>query len=393
MSFAHWLESSDWQPLRRQIGQHDPAAVQAALHQPGAALPLWQALLSPAAGQQLAAMAAQSAALSRQRFGRTMRLFAPLYLSNRCSNICSYCGFSMHNAIRRLTLDREALEQELQTLHRQGFDELLLVSGESSQEVNLDYLRHAISRGKQLFRQVLIEVQPLTEADYRQLVAAGLDGVLVYQESYHRPTYASVHLKGPKRDFDWRLAAPARAAAAGVERIGLGVLLGLNDWRSELYLLAGHLRQLQQQFWRSRFQLSLPRLRPCTGGAPVAAPVSDRELVQALCALRLLAPEAGISLSTREPAPLRDQLVQLGVTQMSAGSSTQPGGYSGNGEALEQFATSDQRPLSTVAQRLQQLGLAPVWSDGRWGGERWGDERQRKAQQTTACAYGQLGQA
>lgn len=364
MTFSQHLARYDWDDLGLQLNGHSAAAAAAAVGRSRFTLDQWQPLLAPAAEPLLPVLAQRAAVVTRQRFGRTIHMFAPLYLSNRCSNICTYCGFSMHNPLRRLTLTSEALQAELQALSAQGFDELLLVTGESERDVGIDYLEAAVVEAKRHFRQVLIEVQPLAEADYRRLVAVGLDGVVVYQESYHRPTYAAVHLKGKKTDFDWRLATAERAAAAGVERIGLGVLLGLADWRRDLFLLAAHLRYLQQHYWRSRYQISLPRLRPCTGGAAVADPVSDRSFAQALCSLRLLAPEVAISLSTREPASLRDQLAPLGVTHMSAGSSTQPGGYADSTPALTQFETSDPRSAATLGERLRQLGLVPVWTDG-----------------------------
>jgi 2-iminoacetate synthase len=313
-------------------------------------------------------MAQAAAALTRQRFGRTMRLFAPLYLSNRCSNICSYCGFSMHNAVRRITLDARAQERELAALKQRGLDEVLLLTGESERDAGVDYLRRAVARAKEHFSQVLIEVQPLSQADYALLVAEGLDGVVVYQESYHRPTYAAHHVKGRKRDFDWRLETAERAAAAGVERIGLGVLLGLADWRRELMLLGVHLDYLRRHHWRSRYQLALPRLRPCLGGAAVAAPVGDAALVQALCALRLFAPDEGIALSTRETPRLRDHLAAIGITHMSAGSHTEPGGYAGpdagEAPALAQFEISDHRSPAQIRHYLRQQGLAPVLTEG-----------------------------
>jgi 2-iminoacetate synthase len=332
----------------------------------------------------LETMARRAQAVSRRHFGRAMRLFAPLYLSNECINSCSYCGFSRENAILRVTLEAEQVRAEARHLASEGFRHILLVAGEHPKFVSNGYLEEILRLLAPEIPSLSIEVAPMETADYIPLVRAGAEGLVVYQETYHRPTYTALHLAGPKKDFDWRLACPERGHAAGFRRIGIGVLLGLWDWREEAIALAAHLDHLQRTCWKAHLTVSLPRLRPAAGGFAPTHPVSDREFVQLLCAFRLHFPRAGFVLSTREPADLRDALAPLGVTLMSAGSHTEPGGYTGLGRdnlhltvrgralacdtpedalATEQFSTSDQRSAREVAARLREIGLDPVWKD------------------------------
>ncbi len=339
--------------------------------------------LDPVSDSRLDALAARSAAITRRFFGRTMRLFAPLYLSNECINSCAYCGFSRENAILRVTLDIEETLAETRHLADQGFRNLLLVAGEHPKFVSNGYLETTIRRLAPIIPGISLEVAPMETADYLPLVAAGCEGLVVYQESYDRPAYAAYHTAGPKKDFDWRLDCPERGHAAGFRRLGIGVLFGLADWRDEATALACHLDHLQRTCWTSQLTVSLPRLKPAAGDFEPAHVITDREFIQLHCALRLTFPHVGIVLSTREPAPLRDVLAPLGVTMMSAGSHTEPGGYTGQGteklhttvrgrkiestttadRATEQFAISDDRTPAEVAQKLRALNLDPVWKD------------------------------
>ncbi len=332
------------------------------------------ALLSPAAAPHLEELAAQSQKLTRHFFGNTIRLFAPLYLSNECVNVCKYCGFSRHNAIPRITLPAAKVEDETRLLAKQGFRSLLLVAGEHPKYVANGYVAECIRRCLPLTPQIALELGPLETADYAPLVAAGAEGLVVYQETYHVPTYHDLHTAGPKKHYGWRLDTAERGHAAGFRRLGIGALFGLHDWRLEAVSLAAHARHLLKHCWSSYLTVSLPRLRPAAGGFAVAPEnvLEDRELVQLMSALRLLLPTAGIVLSTREPANLRDGLCTLGVTHMSAGSSTEPGGYSHFDESLwtptrtqpgEQFHIADERPPQAVAAMLRQKGLDPVWKD------------------------------
>ncbi|OYW96073.1 MAG: 2-iminoacetate synthase ThiH, partial [Alishewanella sp. 32-51-5] len=333
------------------------------------------ALISPAATPFLAQMANQAQRLTRQRFGHALQFYIPLYLSNLCANDCSYCGFSMSNALKRRTLTLAEVEQECQAIKAQGFATVLLVAGEHEKKVGLSYFKQVLPLVKRYFSYVLLEVQPLASRDYAELRQYGLDGVLVYQETYDRRCYAKHHIKGKKMDFDWRLATPERLGQAGVDKIGLGALLGLGDWRLDSLYLALHLRYLQQHYWRSRYSMSFPRLRPCAGGLADQVLqqhqsdtlISDKQLVQLICAWRLFDPELELSLSTRESAHFRDHVVPLAITSISAGSRTAPGAYTDVTASLEQFSTDDQRSARQVAASMASRGLQPVWKDWEAG--------------------------
>lgn len=364
MSFARWLAEQDRLQARLSLYAKTAADVERALLRPQRDLEDFKALLSPAAEPYLETMAQVSQRLTRQRFGMTQQLFAPLYLSNACANECTYCGFSMSNKLARKVLSAEELEAEAQVLKGRGFEHLLLVAGEAPKVVGVDYYRKALAQLQPHFAQLSLEVQPLLQADYEQLRPHGLHAVLIYQETYDPHCYHRYHTRGQKQDFHYRLNAPDEAGAAGVHKLGLGVLLGLTDWRLDSLACAWHLNWLARRHWRTRFSLSFPRLRPAEGDFSVPSPVSDRALVQLLCAWRLFSPDLELTLSTRESPALRDRLVSLGVTSLSAASSTRPGGYAeAEGGALEQFSTDDQRSVPTIIERLQQLHYQPVWKD------------------------------
>lgn len=350
----------------------------------GATTPLLERfarLLAPVDDPGLAGMARESASLTRRYFGRTMRLFAPLYLSNECINSCAYCGFSRENAILRVTLEIEEVAREAEHLASQGFRNILLVAGEHPKFVSGGYMDRCLRRLSPFIPSLSLEVAPMETSDYVPLVQAGAEGLVVYQETYHPETYAQMHLTGPKKDFLWRLDCPERAYAAGFRRIGIGALFGLWNWRDEALALAAHLEYLQRTCWTAQLTVSLPRLRPAAGEFHPPHPLPDREFLQLICALRMAFPHAGIVMSTREPAALRDAAAPIGVTMMSAGSHTEPGGYTGQGrenlhqtvrgrqiaaegESAEgQFAISDDRTPAAVAARLSGLGLEPVWKD------------------------------
>lgn len=293
-----------------------------------------------------------------------MRLFAPLYVSNACLSSCTYCGFSKGLDVARRTLTVEEVVAEAQVLVRQGFRHLLLVSGEHRVEVSKDYLVACLEALWPMVPSLSVETQTWSDDTYARLVAAGLEGVVHYQETYDRARYAEVHTAGWKRDYDRRLASTERAAEAGLRRLGIGALLGLSgDWRADVRAVAEHAVWLQKRYWRTEVTVSLPRIKASASGFQPVAPVTDAEYIQAMAALRLVAPEAGIVLSTREPAVLRDGLVRIAVTTMSAGSSTEPGGYLTPGSAQEQFAVSDDRTPAQVAAMLEVAGYEPVWKD------------------------------
>ncbi|MDP9070708.1 MAG: 2-iminoacetate synthase ThiH, partial [Actinomycetota bacterium] len=322
------------------------------------------ALVSAPAAHRLEDMARAAHELTVRRFGRTIHLFAPLYLSNECVSTCTYCGFSAGNDVARRTLTPAEVLVEAKELASRGFRHLLLVSGEHARVVSKEYLVECVRILAPEVPSLSVEVQVWDTDTYRRLVEAGCEGLVVYQETYDRSTYAEVHLKGKKRNYDWRLAALDRGAEAGMRRLGVGVLLGLHqDWRREALALAAHARALMNRWWRCEVAVSLPRLRPAAGGYEPADPVGDPELVQLVCALRLLLPDVALVLSTREPPELRDAMVRLGVTHVSAGSHTEPGGYAVPDGAEPQFEVSDTRSPSEVAASLRAAGYDPVWKD------------------------------
>jgi 2-iminoacetate synthase len=335
--------------------------------------------LAPQSREELAAWAREAHEVTLRHFGRAVRLFAPLYLSNECVNICRYCGFSRTNRLDRVTLSPEDVEQEARYLVEQGFRHILLVSGEHPKKVSLQYLLECICRLRPFVPEISLEVAPMETEDYRKLTKAGLDGIVMYQETYDPDSYARWHVAGPKRDFLYRLLAPVRAYEAGIRRIGIGALFGLAPWREEALRLARHLDALLRDCWKAFLTVSLPRIRPAAGGFVPPFPLTDRELIQLTIALRLTFPQVGIVLSTREPAALRDALVPVGITLLSAGSRTDPGGYTGLGKgairiapvsegyearrAREQFEIADERSPAQIASRLRELGYDPVWKD------------------------------
>jgi len=341
------------------------------------------ALLDPADDTVLARLAHQSQLITRRFFGRTMRLFAPLYLSSECINNCQYCGFSRDNSILRVTLSVDEVEAEAKYLVQQGFRNVLLVSGEHPKYVSNGYLQDVVRRLITFVPSVSLEVAPMEVEDYRPLVAAGTEGLVVYQETYDRKIYAELHTAGPKRNFDWRLETPERAYSAGFRRIGIAALFGLAEWRSEAIALAEHLEYLLKKCWRSQLTVSLPRIRPAAGEFRPRFSFSDRDLLQVLCAFRIAFPQVSIVLSTRESADFRDVLMPLGITMMSAGSRTEPGGYTGQGahslhltvkgrvkktncathKADGQFEIEDSRSPNEIAIALRSHGLEPVWKD------------------------------
>lgn len=362
--FTERWRQLDWEDIRLRIHSKTAADVQQALNKSRLNREDLIALLSPAAADFLEPLAQKAQRLTRQRFGNTVSFYVPLYLSNLCANDCTYCGFSMSNRIKRKTLNAEEIERECLAIRKMGFDHLLLVTGEHQTKVGIDYFHQHIPAIRKHFSSLMMEVQPLSEAEYVGLKQIGLDGVLVYQETYHPRVYQQHHLKGNKQDFFFRLETPDRLGRAGIDKIGLGALIGLSDsWRTDCFMLAEHLLWLQQMWWQSRYSISFPRLRPCAGGIEPASLMSEAQLVQTICAFRLFAPEVELSLSTRESPNFRDRVVPLAINSVSAFSKTQPGGYADPQPELEQFSPDDHRTPQEVAAALTQAGLQPVWKD------------------------------
>jgi 2-iminoacetate synthase len=387
------FREANFEGLLRRSRSVSRSEVQSVLRKEGFELADFPVLISEAASEKLEELCHRSRAVTLRRFGRVIRLFAPLYLSNECINNCKYCGFSRDNPILRVTLSPSELRREGEELARQGFRNVLLVAGEHPKFVSNNYLRDSVSALHDLFPSLSLEVGPMEVEDYGPIAGAGAEGLVVYQETYDRAIYEQVHTAGPKRDFDWRLDTAERAYAAGFRRLGIGALYGLADWRKEALGLAAHADHLLRHCWKAQLTISLPRLRPHAGEFQPLADLNDRHLVQLLCALRLTFPDAGLVLSTREPARLRDGLFSLGITHISAGSHTEPGGYTGAGRdhlhrtergriiplqpgaseipplgerrtaATGQFDIADERSPDEIASVLKRLGYEPVWKD------------------------------
>ena len=396
MSFVTEFNALPFEALLREGDEADAASVRAVLAADRMSLLGFARLLGPGGAACLETLCRRSQSLTRQRFGKVIRLFAPLYLSNECINNCQYCGFSRDNPILRVTLSIDEVVAEARALKEQGFRNLLLVAGEHPKFVTNGYMEACVRAVRAEIPSVSLEVGPMDAESYRPLAEAGADGLVVYQETYERGVYARMHTSGPKRDFDWRLETPERAYHAGFRRLGIGALFGLSDWRREALSVAAHALFLLRHCWKAQITVSLPRLRPCAGSFEPLTTFGDREMVQLVAAFRLLLPDVGIVLSTREPAHLRDGFIPLGITMISAGSHTEPGGYTGAGReklhltkrgrilpaealsgqradshaadasrsgATEQFNIADRRTPAEVAEQLRRLGYEPVWKD------------------------------
>lgn len=307
-------------------------------------------------------LALKAKALTTQHFGRTIHLYAPIYLSNECTNNCLYCGFKQSKEQSRKTLTISEMTKEFEILKQQGFEHILLLTGESPLQAGIDYLVEAIKCAKQYFAQISLEIFPASTKDYRKLVEAGASGLTIYQETYNKQIYAQVHLNGKKADYEWRLTAPERALSAGFRKIGLGVLLGLAPWKEDIAELAEHAKTLLKTYWQSELTISFPRLHHTPQGYSALHPVCDQELMQIIFSLRCLLPEIGLILSTRESQALRDQLIGFGITHMSAGSKTNPGGYQ-NLESTNQFQIDDSRDLKQTIEAIKQKGFEPILKD------------------------------
>jgi 2-iminoacetate synthase len=362
-SFNGVFESYNWDDTKASIYDKTAADVERALRNTQRDLEDFKALISPAALPYLEDMAQISQRLTLDRFGRVIQMYIPLYLSNECNNICTYCGFSYDNKVRRRTLNPMEIMQEVAVIKGMGYDHVLLVTGEANQSVHTDYFKKVLDLISPHFAHISMEVQPLDVADYETLIPHGLNTVLVYQETYHQDDYRKHHPKGKKSNFLYRLETPDRLGQAGIHKMGLGVLIGLEDWRTDSFFTALHLSYLEKQYWQSKFSISFPRLRPFSGGLEPKVVMNDKELVQLICAYRLFNSEVELSISTRETVAFRNQVIKLGITAISAGSKTNPGGYEVEPQSLEQFEISDERSAQEIAAMIRKQGYEPIWKD------------------------------
>jgi len=312
-------------------------------------------------------LAEQSRRLTQQFFGRTISLYAPIYLSNYCSSYCTYCGFHSHHRIHRFKLTQAHMHQEMTFVADQGIENILLLTGESYQLTPLSYLKEAVDVAKQYFPSISLEVHPMKENEYKELFEYGVDGITVYQETYDRLRYKEVHLSGLKSDYDFRLSTPQRAAKGGIRNISMGILLGLADISEDLYALYDHVRFMEKHSPGVEYSVSFPRLQPIKGEEFLPCHIDDKTFIKILCLTRILFPRVGINLSTREKPKLRDHAIELGVTRISAGSNTSVGGYSLKPKIQQdpQFDIEDHRSVQDIIKRLKEKNIDPILTDWR----------------------------
>lgn len=364
MAFSEELKKYDWQQTTDAILSKTIADVDRALRKQRLTDDDFMALVSPAAAARLEEMAALSRMYTRQRFGNTIAMYIPMYITNSCTNSCVYCGFNRHNHFDRVVLTPSQIEEECKAIRSMApFENLLLVTGENPKVAGTDYLEEALRTCRPYFNNLTIEVMPLKTEDYKRLTLSGLNGVVCFQETYNRAKYKTYHPAGMKSNFEWRLDGFDRMGQAGVHKIGMGVLIGLEEWRTDVTMMALHLKYLRKHYWQTRYSVNFPRMRPSEGHFQPNVVMSDRELAQLIFAYRIFDHDVDISVSTRESAAFRNNMATLGITSMSAGSKTDPGGYRTHPQALEQFSVSDERSPREVERDIHAIGYETVWKD------------------------------
>ncbi len=363
MSFYDEISKIDVDKFRDLVDSRTDKDVERALSKNGKKdLNDFAALISENARKHyLDVMAVMSEQITRRRFGRCVNMYLPLYLTNLCNNKCAYCGFSAMNKFKRVVLTLDEIKEECEAINALGYKNILLVTGENERRGGMDYFRQVLPLVKNYADYLQMEVQPLSVEDYAELKELGLDSVSVYQETYHPEYYKKVHLAGKKADMRWRMETPDRLGQAGIDKVGIGALLGLYDFRVDLCATAMHLLYMREHYWKTQMSISFPRLRPAAGGFAPMTVVNDAKLVQIICAWRIFDNELDLTVSTRESASFRDLIIPLGITAVSAGSSTEPGGYAHKGKYLEQWTVNDDRSVEEVVAALKHNGFEPVF--------------------------------
>ena len=363
MSFFDVLSKYDVDKFKELVDSKTDKDIELALAKQGAlTIDDFAALISERARTHyLDVMVQMSMQLTRKRFGRCINMYLPLYLTNLCSNKCAYCGFSVANKFKRVVLTLEEIEEELQAMNKMGYTNILLVSGENSHKAGMPYFEQVLPLAKNYADYLQMEVQPLETDEYARLKELGLDAVSVYQETYHPEYYKKVHLAGKKADMRFRMETPDRLGQAGIDKVGMGALLGLYDWKVDLVATAMHVLYMRDKYWKTNLSISFPRLRPAQGGFEPHSPVSDAKLLQIICAWRIFDNELDLTISTRESAQFRDLILPVGITALSAGSSTEPGGYAHKGQNLEQWTVNDARPVDEVVKVMEESGFDAVF--------------------------------
>lgn len=363
MSFFDVLSKYDVDKFKELVDSKTDKDIELALAKQGAhTIDDFAALICERARTHyLDVMVQMSMQLTRKRFGRCINMYLPLYLTNLCSNKCAYCGFSVANKFKRVVLTLEEIEEELQAMNKMGYTNILLVSGENSHKAGMPYFEQVLPLAKNYADYLQMEVQPLETDEYARLKELGLDAVSVYQETYHPEYYKKVHLAGKKADMRFRMETPDRLGQAGIDKVGMGALLGLYDWKVDLVATAMHVLYMRDKYWKTNLSISFPRLRPAQGGFEPHSPVSDAKLLQIICAWRIFDNELDLTISTRESAQFRDLILPVGITALSAGSSTEPGGYAHKGQNLEQWTVNDARPVDEVVKVMEESGFDAVF--------------------------------
>ncbi len=319
-------------------------------------------LLTPASDSFLEKLAQKAHKRTVNEFGKTIQIYTPLYLSNFCTNRCIYCGFNRDNRIERDILSLKEIENECMSISEKGLKHILLLTGGDRVKTSINYIKSAVLIARKYFSSISIEMYSMTSDEYSTLADLGVENVTLYQETYNCETYKKVHLSGEKSDYDFRLNAPERAAEAGIRSLNLGVLLGLSEPIKDFFLAGLHCSYIQKKFPGVNVSISLPRIKEATGGYQTGIEVSDKQLAKFIIAFRLFIQKGGISISTRESECLRDNLIPLGVTKMSAESKTKVGGHIKN-DGINQFETSDKRTVEEFHASIKAKGYQPVYKD------------------------------
>lgn len=362
MSFFDLIQSYNDFDIEQFCNEVTPQKVQSILAKDNLSEYDFLSLLSDAADPFLEDIAQKAAVQTRKYFGKTVKIFTPLYISNYCQNKCAYCSFASQHHINRRHLNLDEIRAEAEKISDSGIRHILLLTGEAPSLVTLQYIKDAVKILCQYFSSVTIEIYPLTSEAYAELIEEGIDGLTIYQETYNQPLYKELHAGGPKENYRFRLEAPERASAQGIRAVTIGALFGLYNWRSEAFFTALHASYLQKSFPSVELCLSFPRLRPQAGEFNAAHLVNDRQYVRMMVAARLFLPFAGITVSTRESEKFRRAIIPMGVTKISAGVSTAVGGHVGDG-STSQFEIADPRTLEQVRADLHRMGYQPVMHD------------------------------
>ena len=364
--FYDEIQKISWDETTEKIYSKTETDVKRALGKQRCDIDDFMAMISPAAAPFLEQMAFLSRKYTMERFGKTVSMFIPLYITNSCTNSCVYCGFHIQNKMARTILTEEQIENEYKAIKKIApFENILLVTGENPAKADVNYIARALDIAKKYFSNLKIEVMPLSTDDYEMLTHHGMNGVICFQETYNEKNYKLYHPKGMKSKFDWRVNGFDRMGMAGVHSIGMGVLIGLEkEFRTDITMMAYHLRYLEKHYWKTKYSVNFPRMRPAENeGFQPNVIMTDKQLAQVTFAMRIFDHDVDISYSTREPANIRNNMARLGVTTMSAQSKTNPGGYYTYPQALDQFTVNDERKAQEIISSLKSLGLEPVWKD------------------------------